>query len=263
MTAAYGFQTAPVNAGSGTADVAAGSTLSALTPGTGYHYRLVAVTASATSLGADQTLTTISPPAVTTGAPANIGPTGGTINGTVNPNGQATTYYFQFGSTVAYGLQTEPATAGAGTAVVAVKALLTALQSDNTYHYRLVATSAGGTVFGSDQTLKTTAPAPSKSRLGLFGHTAFVSPEAVGGIFVGCVGQSKCSGSMTISRNGVTLGQRPVFFVNANDGGIVHFTFSAQGARLLRQRHRLPVQVVVAENGGNRETKTVTLVPFS
>ena len=38
------------------------------------------------------------------------------LNATVNPEGQATTYYFQFGTSTAYGLQTLPVNIGSGSA---------------------------------------------------------------------------------------------------------------------------------------------------
>jgi hypothetical protein len=262
-TAAYGFQTASASAGAGTTNVPAPSSVTGLQPGTAYHYRLVAVSAGGTSLGSDQTFTTTAPPTVATGTATVVGPTGATLNGTVNPNGQATTEYFQFGTTTAYGLQTTPHAAGSGTTGVAVRFSLTALRSATTYHYRLVAVSPAGTSYGSDQTLKTTAPPPSSSQLELFGHTAFVSPQGVGGVFVGCFGQSNCTGSMKLSRSGVTLGRRGLFTVTADNGGIVHFTLSSLGQQLLRQRHHLPVEVVVSENGGNTASRVVTLVPFS
>jgi hypothetical protein len=261
-TTAYGFQTSSTSAGSGSTNEAVTAKVTGLQAGTAYHYRLVAVSAGGTSLGSDQTFTTTPPPTVTTGTATGVGPTGATLNGTVNPNGEATRDYFQFGTSTSYGLQTTPAGAGSGTTTVAVTRSLTALRSATTYHYRLVAISPAGTSFGSDETL-TTAAAPSSSRLGLFGHTAFVAPQGVGGIFVGCFGQGNCAGSMRLSRSGVTLGQRGLFTITANNGGIVHFSLSSLGQRLLRERHRLRVEAVVSENGGNTASGVVTLVPFS
>ncbi|MGO9898223.1 MAG: hypothetical protein ACLP0J_00695 [Solirubrobacteraceae bacterium] len=203
-------------------------------------------------------------PAVSTTAATNVTVSGATLNGTINPNGQATTYYFQVGTTTAYGLQTTPATAGLGTANVAATAGLTGLVSATTYHYRLVAVNATSTTDGADQTLTTTTPV---SRLASVGHTAFVSPAGVGGIFVGCFGQSNCKGSLALSRSGATLGKRGLFGVAADGGGIVHFTLSSVGKKLLRQRHQLRVEVVIAQSGApyyaNHTSAIVTLVPFS
>ena len=143
-TSDYGFQTGPVDAGSGTGNVSATTTLSSLSSGTTYHYRLVSVSAGGTTLGADQTFTTTTPPAVTTGAATNVGSSSVVFNGTVDPEAQDSTYYFQYGATTAYGLQTVPADAGSGSAPVAVNAYVAGLLPSTAYHFRLVSTNAGG-----------------------------------------------------------------------------------------------------------------------
>ena len=45
-------------------------------------------------------------PVVLTGNATAITSTSATVNGTVNPEGQATTYYFEYGTTTSYGSQT-------------------------------------------------------------------------------------------------------------------------------------------------------------
>ncbi len=206
-------------------------------------------------------------PVVSTNAATSVTAGGATLNGTVNPSGQATTYYFQVGTTTAYDLQTVSAAAGSGTNNVAVTSGLTGLAPSTTYHYRLVAVTSAGTTDGSDKTLTTLAPS-SASRLAAVGHTAFVSPAGVGGIFVGCFGQSKCTGTIALSRSGATLAKRGLFSVAADNGGIVHFTLSSLGQRLLRQRHQLRVAVAIAQSGlpyyvKNTTSVVVTLVQFS
>ena len=91
------------------------------------------------------------PAVVTLAATSVIGSTA-TINGTVNPNGLATTYYFQWGTTPSYGNNTTSASAGSGATAVAVSANLTGLTSGTTYHFSLVATNSDGTSTGSDLT---------------------------------------------------------------------------------------------------------------
>jgi len=91
-------------------------------------------------------------PAVTTNAATNITCTGATLNAGVNPNGLATNYHFEWGTTVSYGNSTSTLSAGAGSAVVNVSALLTGLTSGTTYHYRIVAVNSDGTSNGSDMT---------------------------------------------------------------------------------------------------------------
>ena len=61
-TTAYGLLTPVVNAGSGTAAVAAAARLAGLAPGTTYHYRVVAANGDGTALGADRTFTTAAAP---------------------------------------------------------------------------------------------------------------------------------------------------------------------------------------------------------
>ncbi|MGA3083672.1 MAG: hypothetical protein ABSE95_02630 [Thermodesulfobacteriota bacterium] len=95
-------------------------------------------------------------PSVLTGAATNITAISATLNGTVNPNGLSTTYYFQWGKTTAYGNKSPatPASAGGGWDNGAVSANLTGLTLNTTYHYQLVATNSAGTNYGSDMTLK-------------------------------------------------------------------------------------------------------------
>jgi hypothetical protein len=95
-------------------------------------------------------------PAVTTGAAANVAQTTATVTGSVDPNGSAATYFFQYGPTRVYGAQSAEASAGAGRAPVKVAADVAGLAPFTTYHYRTVARgSGGGLVLGHDRTFKT------------------------------------------------------------------------------------------------------------
>lgn len=98
------------------------------------------------------------PPEATTGVASSVTSTGATLNGTVDPNGEATDYYFEYGKTESYGTKipvTEDGEAGEGTTPVAVDEVVTGLDPNTTYHFRLVAVNAKGTDNGSDQTFKT------------------------------------------------------------------------------------------------------------
>ena len=70
--------------------------------------------AVALALVAPAAASAASKPEVRTGAVANITPTTATLNGRVDPNGAATTYYFQYGTTSLYGTNTAATSAGAG-----------------------------------------------------------------------------------------------------------------------------------------------------
>src|SRR5579875_3311344 len=103
------------------------------------------------------------PPSAATAAADAITPAGATLAGQVVPAGLPTSYYFQYGTSPAYGAQTPPQSAGAGVAALAVSAGLSGLVSETTYHYRLVASQCGGcawgTSVGQDMTF-TTPPTP-------------------------------------------------------------------------------------------------------
>jgi streptogramin lyase len=78
--------------------------------------------------------------------------TGATLNGTVDPEGLTTKYYFEYGETTAYGTKTTEASAGAGTSEIAEGAAISGLTSGTGYHFRVVATNGDGTMRGEDQT---------------------------------------------------------------------------------------------------------------
>jgi phosphodiesterase/alkaline phosphatase D-like protein len=162
-TTGYGASTPAANAGFGTVGLAVSAALGNLAPATKYHVRLVAASADGTAHSTDGTFTTPPrprPPQVSTGAAAGLSQTAATIAATVNPNGQATTYAFQYGRTTAYGARTPTRSAGAGRAAVAVRAALSGLQPRTTYHYRVVATNPTGAVAGADRVFTTAAPPP-------------------------------------------------------------------------------------------------------
>jgi hypothetical protein len=155
----YGSKTASASAGSGTTSVAVSPTLSGLTPGTSYHYRVVATSSAGTGQGADGLLTTSSAPQVVTGSASGVTATSATLNGTENPTYRATTWYFEYGTSTSYGTKTAAKSAGSGTSQVSVTAQVTGLTSGRTYHFRLVATSDAGTSRGADETfLPSAAP---------------------------------------------------------------------------------------------------------
>jgi hypothetical protein len=108
-----------------------------------------------TDMGADEF---VPPPTAVTGAASAVTTSSGVLNATVNPNAVATTYHFEYGLTSAYGSSTPETDAGAGAADLAAAATLTGLARSTTYHFRIVATSRGGTTVGADRTLTTNGP---------------------------------------------------------------------------------------------------------
>jgi hypothetical protein len=76
----------------------------------------------------------------------------------------ATTYHFEFGSSRTYGHSSATVSAGAGDSPQPLSAFLNSLRPRTLCHYRVVATSAGGTVVGADRTFKTPPPPPPPPR---------------------------------------------------------------------------------------------------
>jgi hypothetical protein len=153
----YGSATGEGDAGSGTSGVGKSNTVT-LSPGTTYHYRIVASNAGGTTDGSDELFTTPGPVEAVTTAASGLTEEQATLNGTVNPRGYDAKYYFQYGETTSYGSVTPEGDAGPGASPVPESATLTKLPAGTTYHYRLVGTSGGVTSYGSDQTFRTLMP---------------------------------------------------------------------------------------------------------
>jgi hypothetical protein len=118
-------------------------------------FTLSAYTIDTTGGGGSGGGTTQQPPAVVTSPASGVTATAATLNGTVSPQGAATTYRFDWGTTTGYGNTAGAGSAGSGTTATAVSASLTGLSPATTYHYRVEATNPAGTALGADQTFTT------------------------------------------------------------------------------------------------------------
>lgn len=91
-------------------------------------------------------------PAITTTDATSVTPTSATLNGTINPNGLASTYHFEWGTTTSYGNVSTTNSAGSGSAAVPVNAPITGLTAGLTYHFRLTGVNSDGSTNGNDMT---------------------------------------------------------------------------------------------------------------
>ena len=94
-------------------------------------------------------------PDVITGPATNPGQTSATLTGHVDPagGGNVTGCHFEYGTDTSYSLGSVPCSPPAPfSSPTDVSAEISALTSDTTYHYRLVATNTNGTNRGPDQT---------------------------------------------------------------------------------------------------------------
>ncbi len=158
--------TAEQDIGGGTTDVPVAAPVTGLQPGTTYYFQAVATSNGVATPGPIESFMTaaqpVIAPAATTGQASNVTGTTATLDGTVNPQGSATTAQFIYGTdaTLTTGTTTVPIPAlelGTGTADVPVIEPLTGLTPDTTYYYEVQATNPGGTTTGIIESFMTTA----------------------------------------------------------------------------------------------------------
>ncbi len=140
--------------------------LSGLEVGKNYHYRFQAGNGSGTNFGGDRVFEAKAVLNLETKAATDVDQDSATLNGQLDPDGIATEYWYEYGASTSYGLETaaQPVSGPSGT-VQQTSAPLTHIQSGHTYHYRLVAENELGTTHGADLTLRT-ASAPEITGVG-------------------------------------------------------------------------------------------------
>ena len=154
----YGSKTTAKDADSGTSPVSVSAQVTGLKTGTTYHFRLVATSDAGTAHGSDQTFIPVASPTVTTKSASSVRDMTATLNGSVNPLGQSTNAYFEYGTSTSYGAKSAVKGVGSGKSATNVAIGITGLTPGATYHFRLVATNATGASSGSDQTFTATGP---------------------------------------------------------------------------------------------------------
>jgi hypothetical protein len=174
-----------------------------------------------------------SKPGVTTGAAKDVSYASAVLGGTVNPQAQNTSYYFQYGPTRAYGGQTAVADAGSGSSGVTVKTTVSGLQPITVYHYRLVAVNASGATLGADHTFTTSKVPLSLAILASPNPVLFGGPVLV---------QGTLSGTDNAGRQVVLQGNAFPFtagFVNVGNPELTSatggFGFTLLGATVITQ----------------------------
>jgi hypothetical protein len=104
-------------------------------------------------------------PSVTTLGVTNATTSAATLQGTVNPNANPTSFYFEYGATPSYGAVTPAQDAGNGTNSIPLSSAVTGLTSGQIYYYRAVASNSFGVAYGSDQSFFTGIPPPATTTL--------------------------------------------------------------------------------------------------
>ena len=154
-TTAYGLSSAGGDAGSGDDAAPVSAALEGLSPGTTYHYRLIATNADGGAEGADRTFRTAAGPrlaAISSTVAREVGPTSASLRSRIDPNGGKTTYHFEYGLSQSYGSRTPDRDAGAGDTRVNVAEAIGGLQPYRRYHFRVVATNEAGRSASTNRT---------------------------------------------------------------------------------------------------------------
>ena len=97
-------------------------------------------------------------PTITTQAATVVTATTATLNGLVVPTGASLFWYFEYGTTTAYGSTTTVTAVQSVRVAEAVAANITGLTGGMTYHFRLVGLAGQNTIYGEDAELTTITP---------------------------------------------------------------------------------------------------------
>jgi hypothetical protein len=217
----------------------------------------------------------------------SVSPNGTQLQGGLYPNGEDTSYWWEYGTTTAYGQETSHVDVGSGTpAVPAVPAttVLTGLQPSTTYHYRLVAeNSAGpGPIAGYDFTFTTPAappptvtttppttptptptPTPRSTPPPTTVPAALPSAPSLGKLRIIALGAGTATASATIDAHGASTtnylayGTTRALARHASSGSSSNARTATWHLRGLTAGKIYYLQVVAANAGGSRRTAVV------
>ena len=190
-------------------------------------------------------------PGVIASAVTGITLTSATLNGTVNPNGNASTAYFEYGLTPSYGTTASVTLSpNNGTAPQGVSASLTGLPSGTLYHYRLTGTNSAGTASTSDGTFTTISTNANLANLGLSAST--LSPA-----FASATTSYSAIASGTSAINVTPIAADGTASIKVN--GVTVASGSASGPVSVASGSATITIVVAAQDGTTAKTYTATV----
>lgn len=129
-----------------------------LTVGTLYHYRVVAENPSSkgvASVAPDASFQTLPAARIERESVSDVGSTSATLSAQIDDLGTQSTYYYEYGPSVAYGFKTAPVVLSANDTALTVSTQLDGLQPATGYHFRVVVenplvTGQPGYIAGAD-----------------------------------------------------------------------------------------------------------------
>jgi hypothetical protein len=220
------------------------------------------------------------PDNLATNPATGVSTSGGTLNGSVNPEGASVSVFFQFGPTTSYGQTTPAEPTGVTNVVTPFSAVLSGLTAGSVVHYRAVAATDFGTLLGNDQTLTVASPPPPPP--GTTGTTAIKKVKVSGKkvtINASCAGTTGQSCQLTFTMTvvvkfrgrkiiGVTAKTAKVHHkpykvgstrvtLQAGQSQTVTVSLNGKGRFLLSLRHHLKVRLKGTQALANNQTVTV------
>ncbi len=152
------------SAGAGTASINESAAISGLLPATKYYFRMNAQNQFGTVIGATLTFVTSGPaaasaPSANTTAATKVTSTTATLNGSANPNGDSTSYWFEYGTDSSLnsllGTTMHKVIVSSAANQTNVSSDITGLQTNTNYWYRVVTMNTLGTTNGAIVKFKT------------------------------------------------------------------------------------------------------------
>jgi hypothetical protein len=118
-------------------------------------------------------------PSAQTQAATDITEASASLHGLVNPDDKPTTYWFELGTTTAYGTTTAPTSMAKGKLPVRVTGAVSGLQPATVYHARVVAKIDKDVRTGADMTFTTAAATVDSTASPPATHPAVAAPQTV------------------------------------------------------------------------------------
>ncbi len=114
------------------------------------------------------------------------------------------------------------------------------------------------------QVLGTSSATATPSHLAIYGHTAFVPEHGLAGVPVGCFVDTTCHIQTTVTRGRTVLARTNRERLAAWGNGIVYFSLTTAGRRLLQKAHgRLAVTVSLRDASGAKTGSELNLISFT
>ena len=124
-----------------------------------YHYRLVLKNENGAAYGEDKTIVPHNVIGMHTTAATEVARTTARLNGVFQGTGEETTYYFEYGTSTGYGSRSPEApdeeSTGVTTGSTPMSVVVSGLEPETTYHFRVIAENEKGKNLGEDESFTT------------------------------------------------------------------------------------------------------------